>query len=476
MARMPFKGLLEKDFLAGYQFIHYEAYGTKGTSKKRSLTSIAREAERVPYSHPHVKSPLPPEYLLGTSFVAVAEKIAIAADASTTLHGGKKRKVRADANTGIGLIASYPLSVADLDALPDEQRQLRLEEIREWAEDTITFAQSEFPSRVQVAALHWDESHPHIHILVGATEPSSDFTQLHKGELARRAAQGNDRTGQGKKAGNDAYKAEMRRFQDRYYQEVAVHYGQARIGPRRQRLTRSQWQREQAKAEALANAKRQAETVDRQAAQVLSDAQAQATWLVEATQDEARLQIARIAQEKEQAEKLHQQAQVDARVAAQARKTAEEARVAAQALVEKFKPYETLGGRVLSFFGLKKLFEQRAAKRWRQKTKVLHAQINRLTGEVSRVDAIDRERESATRALNALKIALQVPIDAQAFRSDGEAVRARLGQLQQFMKASSSDQVLADVLDNYVVQLRLMAHTQPGNGVGGEVTDPAQSL
>uniref|UniRef100_UPI000AEF4F74 hypothetical protein n=1 Tax=Marinobacterium profundum TaxID=1714300 RepID=UPI000AEF4F74 len=171
-----------------------------------------------------------------------------------------------------------------------------------------------------------------------------------------------------------------------------------------------------------------------------------------------------------------QQAQADALVAAQARQTAEDARVAAQALVEKFKPYESLGGRILGFFGLKKLFEHRAEKRWRQKTKVLHAQIDRLTGEVSRVGVINRERETATRALNALKVALQVPIEAQAFRSEGEAVRSRLEQLQEFMKASSSDQVLADVLDNYVVQLRLMAHTQPGNGVGGEVTDPAQLL
>uniref|UniRef100_UPI000AE452DB hypothetical protein n=1 Tax=Marinobacterium profundum TaxID=1714300 RepID=UPI000AE452DB len=145
--------------MAGYQFIHYEAYGTKGTSKKRSLTSIAREAERVPYSHPHVKSPLQPEYLLGTSFVAVAKQISIAAAASTTLHGGKKRKVSADANTGIWLLPSYPLSVADLDALPDEQRQLLLAWILEWEEDTIAFAQREFPGRIRVAAQHRHEKH-----------------------------------------------------------------------------------------------------------------------------------------------------------------------------------------------------------------------------------------------------------------------------------------------------------------------------
>ncbi|UTW11424.1 plasmid recombination protein [Marinobacterium rhizophilum] len=451
--------------MAGYQFIHYEAYGSKGTSKKRSLMSIAREAERVPYSHPHVKSPLKPEYLLGTSFVAVAEKISIAAGASTTLHGGKKRKVRADANTGIGLIASYPLSVADLEALPDEQRQLRLAEIREWAEDSIAFVQSEFPGRVQVAALHWDESHPHIHILVGATEPCNDFKQLHKGELARRVAQGNDRTGRGKKAGNDAYKAEMRRFQDRYHQEVAVHYGQARIGPRRQRLTRSQWQCEQAKAEALANAKRQAEIVDRQAAQVLSDAQEQATWLVEATQDEARLQAARISQEKKQAEMLRQQAETDARIAAQARRMAEDAKVAAQGLLKKFKPYETLGGRILGLLGLKKLFERRAEKRWRRKTQQLHAQVDRLSAVASNVDVISRERKDAIRALNALKGALQAPVDVQAFPNAHEAAMARLSELQRCLSSASSHLELANALHSYVDQVMLVAHARLGSPV-----------
>ncbi|WP_036514560.1 plasmid recombination protein, partial [Nitrincola nitratireducens] len=238
--------------MAGYQFIHYEAYARTGNDKKRSLISIAKEADRDSGNHPHVSAPQPPEFLLGTSFVESAEAIVAAADTSKVLHSGKKRNLRKDANVGIGLIASHPLSIEDINAMSEPERNQRIAEIKQWAEDTVTFAETEFPNLVKVAALHWDESHPHIHILIGNTEPSEDFNIIHKGEQARKNAQGNDRTGKGKKLGNDAYTKEMRRFQDKYHDEVAIYYGQARLGPKRRRKSRSEWKKEQAQLDLLA--------------------------------------------------------------------------------------------------------------------------------------------------------------------------------------------------------------------------------
>ncbi len=191
--------------MAGYQFIHYEAYARQGKENKRSLISIAQEADRTSGSHPHVITPQPPEYLLGTSFVEAAEQIVAAADKSKVNHGGKPRKLRKDANVGIGLIASHPTSLNDIHSLPEPDRQRMIDDVRDWAEDVIIFAQNEFPGLVRAAALHWDETHPHIHILIGNTAPADDFQIIHKGEQARKRAQGNDRTGKGKKAGNDAY-------------------------------------------------------------------------------------------------------------------------------------------------------------------------------------------------------------------------------------------------------------------------------
>lgn len=141
-------------------------------------------------------------------------------------------------------------------------------------------AQAEFPARVQVAALHWDESQPHIHILIGSTEPTDDFEIIHKGEQAPRRAEGNDRTRKGKKTGNDAYTKEMRRFQDRFYAEVSLHDGQARLGPRRRRLTRANWRKEQVQAEALTNSKRLADEVQSKIENDLADAAMQAQVIV----------------------------------------------------------------------------------------------------------------------------------------------------------------------------------------------------
>lgn len=71
------------------QFIHYQAYARQGTESKRSLIPIAQEADRDSGSHPHVITPQPPGYLLGTYFVDAAEQIIAAADESRVIHGGK---------------------------------------------------------------------------------------------------------------------------------------------------------------------------------------------------------------------------------------------------------------------------------------------------------------------------------------------------------------------------------------------------
>ncbi len=448
--------------MAGYQFIHIEAYARKGTAKKRSLISIAQEADRDSGSHPHVTTPLPPEYLLGHSFTDAAEKIVAAADLSKVAHSGKPRKIRKDANVGIGLVASHPLALNDLHALPEAQREAAIAAVKDWAEHVITFAQSEYPNQVQVAALHWDESYPHIHILIGSTEPTDDFQIIHNGERARKRAQGNDRTAQGKKAGNDAYTKEMRRFQDRYHAEVSLHHGQARLGPGRRRLTRAQWQKEQAQAEALANSKRQADEVQAKIDCDLADAAMQAQVIVDASQEEASHQRKkaeqerqRAEQERQRAEALKQQAEEEVRQAAELKVQAEQVKSALDERAREMSKYDGMFGRVLGWLGNRQRIERNAEAKFQQQIAGMKKQVDHLSARIDRDDAVKKQHDHAVGALNALQRALSVSVDDYPALKETGALQRHFEYIQRLMDKNLLAEQVKDMLDSYMDELQL---------------------
>lgn len=448
--------------MAGYQFIHYEAYARQGNESKRSLISIAQEADRDTGSHPHVITPQPPEYFMGASFVDSAEQIVAAADESRVSHGGKTRKLRKDANVGIGLIASHPLSLNDLHALPEPERLRMIADVKDWAEDVVMFAQSEFPGRVQVAALHWDESHPHIHILIGNTEPTDDFEIIHKGEQARKRAQGNDRTGKGKKAGNDAYTKEMRRFQDRYHAEVSLHHGQARLGPGRRRLTRSAWRKEQAQAEALALAQQRADQVHDQIDTDLQAAAEQAQLIVEATQEEARRQIDRAERERQQAEQQRQEAQTlkrkaedEARQAEALKHQAAQVKAVLDERMREMSRYDGLFGRVLGWFGVRQRIERKAEAKLEQQLSGLRQQVERLSARVDRDAAIKQQYDHAVGALKALQRVISVSVeDYPALRKKG-ALEGYYLQVQRVLDQNHTPERIKGELEAHLKTLTL---------------------
>src|SRR5690554_5720480 len=443
--------------MAGYQFIHYEAYARNGNEKKRSLISIAEEADRAPGSHPHVINPLPPETLLGSSFVDAARQIVAAADESRVNHGGKKRKLRKDANVGIGLIASHPTSLNDIHALPEPERQRMIDDVRDWAEDVIIFAQNEFPGQVQVAALHWDETHPHIHILIGNTDPTDDFEVIHKGEQARRRAQGNDRSAQGKKAGNDAYTREMRRFQDRYHHEVAMHHGQARLGPGRRRLTRSEWRKEQAQAESLAHSKRLADEVQSRIENDLADAAMQAQLIVDASQEEARHQRKKAERERvqaererQQAEALKQQAEEESRQAAELKAQAEQVKSALDERVKELSKYDGMFGRVLGWLGIRQRIERNAEAKFQKQIAGLRKQVDSLSARIDRDDAVKKQHDHAVGALNALQRALSVLHDRRVELKEKGALEQHFGYIQDLLGQPPAPEKLERMLNEYM--------------------------
>ncbi|PSL09198.1 hypothetical protein CLV44_13411 [Marinobacterium halophilum] len=465
--------------MAGYQFIHIEAYARTGHSKKRSLISIAQEADRDSGSHPHVTTPLRPEYLLGHSFTDAAEQIVAAADQSKVTHSGKGRKVRKDANVGIGLIASHPLSLNDLHALPEAERVIAIASVQDWAEHVITFAQSEYPNLVQVAALHWDESYPHIHILIGSTEPTNDFQIIHNGERARKRAQGNNRTAQGKKAGNDAYTKEMRRFQDRYHHEVAIHHGQARLGPGRRRLTRAQWQKEQTQADALAHSKRLADAIQSRIETDLADAAIQAQVIVDASQDEANHQRKMIEQERLRAERERQQAEVHKQLAKEETRQATELKVQAEqvksALDERARAmskYDGMFGRILGWLGIRQRIERKAEAKFQKQITGLKKQVDSLSARIDRDEAVKKRHVHAVGALKALQRALSVSVDDYPALENAGTLKRHFEQIQALITLNMPADKLQSELDAQLDILKRAAdHAQPSNSMASSTLE-----
>ena len=448
--------------MAGFQFIHYEAYARNGNDKKRSLVSIAREADRDSGNHPHVNAPQPPEYLLGSSFVDAAEAIVAAADRSKVSHGGKKRNLRKDANLGIGLIASHPVSIEDLNAMAEPERMQAIAEIKEWAEDTVAFAETEFQGLVQVAALHWDESHPHIHILIGSKEPSDDFQIIHKGEQARKNVQGNDRTGKGKKLGNDAYTKEMRRFQDKYHDEVAIFYGQARLGPKRRRKSRAEWQKEQAQLDCVAKSLERGKRIDHQVEVALSTAADQAQHIIDTTQEEAVRQRKLVDQQKEiaeqelvQAQQLREQAERESKEAAELKQEVAKLKTTLDQRVRDLSRYDGFLGRVLGWFGIRQRIEQRTEAKLNTQLVKLRKKVDELSLQVGKEKSMQRQHRVTADALKSLQSALSVSVDDYPHLQEKDALQRHFVYIQELVEANQVPEKLLEHIDAYMDELQM---------------------
>lgn len=448
--------------MAGFQFIHYEAYARTGNTKKRSLLSIAQEADRDTGSHPHVKAPQPPEYLKGTSFVESAEAIVNAADNSKVSHGGKKRKIRKDANVGIGLIASHPTSNEDLNSMAESDRVKAIAEIKEWAEDVVKFAESEFKGLVRAAALHWDESHPHIHVLIGDIEPSDDFQIIHKGEQARKIAQGNDRSGLGKKLGNNAYTAEMRRFQDKYHEEVAIYYGQARFGPKRRRKSRSEWKKEQAQLDSIAESLQRGKSIDQLIEVELATAASQAQMMIEATQEEINRQKKLADDQKSladdqlaEARRLKKQADLDAREATELKQESIKLKSTLDDRIRQMSKYDGVLGKFLGWFGITQRIEKKAEARLNGQLSKLRDKVDELSRQVGKEKSMQRQHRVTEDALKSLKMAFSISVEDYPQLKEKDALEKYFVYIQKIVESNQSPENMQEQIDAYMEELQM---------------------
>ena len=71
--------------------------------------------------------------------------------------------------------------------------------------------------------MHNDEEQPHLHFFV-CSDTEVNAKALHYGHKAKKN-----------------FIAASKAFQDDYHAQVAIHCGMARLGPKKQRLTRAEW-------------------------------------------------------------------------------------------------------------------------------------------------------------------------------------------------------------------------------------------
>lgn len=235
-----------------YQFLHVNTYSIKSGGK-----GVAAEAGRTdPAYCQHVENPEPPILLAGMEPESAWDHI-------ETMHANssvkvmikgveRTRKLRSDVNVLLAAVASYPVASVDLDKNDPT--------FKRWVKETLEYLTKQHGEPLS-AVLHLDESHPHIHFLTAPDLTNGQtMASIHPGEAAKEEKGGRN----GKKSDKDsAYKAAMRKYQDDYYVNISAKYGHARLGPRRQRLTRNEWMSQQAQEKALGEVLKQAEAVEK---------------------------------------------------------------------------------------------------------------------------------------------------------------------------------------------------------------------
>lgn len=226
----------------GFQFLHIESYSRKagkGKAGGNSVSDIVAEVTRKPDASPHVPNPQLPTLLFGVDaheLPALCESYAVTMTNEFTRKNRKtgveetvKRKMREDGLVMIGGVFSAPADMPVGD-WPSYREQM------------IEKLKNEFGDRLKSVNEHHDEPYKHCHFYV-IPRPCEHFDQIHPG---KRAASEADKMGELKGKQNTAYIEAMRKWQDGYWKEVSEKFGLSRIGPKLQRVSRSQWQAQQA--------------------------------------------------------------------------------------------------------------------------------------------------------------------------------------------------------------------------------------
>lgn len=177
----------------------------------------------------------------------------MAEDRAAQAQDASGRKLRTDAKIFLGGVISYPVAMADMD---DVARA----EYSAWEKDAISFLRAEYGEDLVSVVRHEDESYPHLHFYVvpPLVDGKMRIGDVHAGHAAQDAAKADGKIVSEQR---QAYRAEMRAYQNRFFSAVSAAHGHARLGPGIRRLSRKEWVHEQAQMAAVAEVQAQARTL-----------------------------------------------------------------------------------------------------------------------------------------------------------------------------------------------------------------------
>lgn len=220
----------------GYQFFHIESYARVAGKDKaggHSIKSILAEAKREVGACPHVEEPEQPVLRYG-DFNSIETLANEWAEEAKDAIGRKLRK------DGLCMVAG-------VFSAPDDMTDNEWERYRN---ESIEWLKNRYGERLRCVIEHLDEKNRHCHFYCVA-KIGEKFEVLHDGKDAVLKAK---EAGVLKKGDqNRIYKEAMRKMQNRFW-DVSRKFGLARIGPKRRRLTRAQWQIEQMNARLIKEA------------------------------------------------------------------------------------------------------------------------------------------------------------------------------------------------------------------------------
>ena len=200
-----------------FQYIHAEVYARKACTNPKNKTKyciddIIGEVIRDPAHSEAIANPQPPRYIISSEAGLKGMLMKIKENAAN-YRDKMGRKMREDAPVLVAGVASFPREIAEKD--PDLYAR--------WESLTVAYLQGKYGDNLRAVVMHNDEEQPHIHFYV-YSDTEVNAKALHYGHKAKKN-----------------FIAASKAFQDDYHAQVAIHCGMARLGPKKQRLTRAEW-------------------------------------------------------------------------------------------------------------------------------------------------------------------------------------------------------------------------------------------
>ncbi|MCK9920289.1 plasmid recombination protein [Microbacteriaceae bacterium K1510] len=234
------------------KFIRIEAWARKGPHQKNSqlrkpcMAGVLVELVREPQACPHIEDPKPPEILYGGDPTKVWDEAYAQAEQAVDAAGAKLKSTALVIVVGV---ASYPAARCIVERDPEERTRFE-----RWRAKTIRWLHGEFGAHLKLVVGHSDEAYPHVHFAALPTLGADRRLRIGDVHPGLRAEQRCRDTGGSRREQKQAHQEAMRAFQDRYYAGVAVEFGFARYGKKRQRLNRDEWKAQTKQLRAIAAA------------------------------------------------------------------------------------------------------------------------------------------------------------------------------------------------------------------------------